>query len=68
MHARQLWLSDRGHSRRLQAWQAYLAFGAAGVLFYLLVAPMRGNAIFFNALGLTSWLAVIVGIRRNRPS
>jgi diguanylate cyclase (GGDEF)-like protein/PAS domain S-box-containing protein len=53
---------------RLQPWQAYLIFGAAGAFMYLLVPPLKGNALVFNALGLTSWIAVIVGIRRNRPA
>jgi diguanylate cyclase (GGDEF)-like protein/PAS domain S-box-containing protein len=57
-----------GGRRRPQAWQAYLAFAAVGALLYLLVPPLKGNAGFFNALGLSSWIAVIVGIRRNRPS
>ncbi len=56
-------------SRRqgLQLWQGYLAFAAVGAFLYMLVPPLKGNAAFFNALGLTSWIAVIVGIRRNRP-
>jgi diguanylate cyclase (GGDEF)-like protein/PAS domain S-box-containing protein len=50
------------------AWQVYLLFAAVGTFLYLLVPPLKGNALMFNALGLTSWIAVIVGIRRNRPS
>jgi diguanylate cyclase (GGDEF)-like protein/PAS domain S-box-containing protein len=52
---------------RLQLWQGYLAFGAVSAFLYLLVPPLKGNPAFFNALGLTSWIAVIVGIRRNKP-
>ncbi len=33
-----------------------------------MVAPLKGNAIVFNCLGLTSLIAVIIGIRRNKPS
>ncbi len=60
------------NARRLQwvgprLWQAYLAFAAIGAFLYLVVNPLKGNALLFNALGLTSWIAVIVGIRRNRP-
>jgi diguanylate cyclase (GGDEF)-like protein/PAS domain S-box-containing protein len=51
-----------------RAWQAYLAFAAVGAFLYLLVAPFKGDPLFFNLLGMTSWIAVIVGIRRNRPS
>jgi diguanylate cyclase (GGDEF)-like protein/PAS domain S-box-containing protein len=52
---------------RPHAWQCYLAFGTVGAFLYLLVPPLKGNALFFNALGMTSWVAVIAGIRRNRP-
>ncbi len=52
---------------RIQLWQGYLAFGAVGMFLYLLVPPLKGNAALFNTLGLTSWIAVIVGIRRNKP-
>jgi diguanylate cyclase (GGDEF)-like protein/PAS domain S-box-containing protein len=54
--------------RRPPLWLAYLIFGAVGAFLYLLVPPLKGNPAFFNTLGLTSWIAVIVGIRRNRPS
>jgi diguanylate cyclase (GGDEF)-like protein/PAS domain S-box-containing protein len=53
---------------RVQLWQGYLAFGAVAAFLYLLVAPLKGNAAVFNAMGMTSWIAVLVGIRRNRPS
>jgi diguanylate cyclase (GGDEF)-like protein/PAS domain S-box-containing protein len=46
---------------------AYLAFGAFGMCLYLLPTPLKGNEALFNTLGLTSWIAVIVGIRRNKP-
>jgi diguanylate cyclase (GGDEF)-like protein/PAS domain S-box-containing protein len=54
--------------RRPQIWQAYLACAALGGVLYLLVAPLKGDPLFFNALGLTSWIAVIVGVTRNRPA
>jgi diguanylate cyclase (GGDEF)-like protein/PAS domain S-box-containing protein len=53
---------------RPQAWQGYLAFGALGMFFYLLVPPLKGNPVLLNTIGMTSWIAVIVGIRRNKPS
>ena len=34
---------------------------------YMLVPPFKGNALLINALGLASWVAVFVGLRRNRP-
>jgi diguanylate cyclase (GGDEF)-like protein/PAS domain S-box-containing protein len=52
---------------RVRLWQGYLAFGAVGIFLYLLVPPLKGNPVLFNSLGMTSWIAVIVGIRRNRP-
>ncbi|HWX45416.1 MAG TPA: EAL domain-containing protein [Solirubrobacteraceae bacterium] len=53
---------------RVQLWQGYLAFGALGMFFYLLIPPLKGNPVLLNSIGMTSWIAVIVGIRRNRPS
>ncbi len=48
-------------------WKAYLAFGAVGMCLYLLPTPLKGNEVLFNTMGLTSWIAVVVGIRRNKP-
>jgi diguanylate cyclase (GGDEF)-like protein/PAS domain S-box-containing protein len=48
-------------------WQAYLLFGAVGILLYLTVPPLMGNPVLLNTLGMTAWVAVIVGIRRNKP-
>ncbi len=53
---------------RPQAWQVYLAFGALGMFLYLLVPPLKGSPVLLNTIGMTSWIAVIVGIRRNKPS
>ncbi len=52
---------------RVQVWQAYLAVGALFTALYMLVPPFKGNALLINALGLASWVAVLVGVRRNRP-
>jgi diguanylate cyclase (GGDEF)-like protein/PAS domain S-box-containing protein len=54
-------------ARRPALWQAYLAFGVVGMCLYLLPTPLKGNEALFNTLGLTSWVAVVVGIRRNKP-
>jgi diguanylate cyclase (GGDEF)-like protein/PAS domain S-box-containing protein len=57
------------HARgRVQAWQGFLAFAACTLLVYLLVPPLKGDAPFFNAMGLSALLAVVLGIRRNRPT
>jgi diguanylate cyclase (GGDEF)-like protein/PAS domain S-box-containing protein len=53
---------------RLPAWQGFLAFGALGTLLYLLVPPFEGNGLLINLLGLSSVIAVVAGIRRNKPS
>ncbi len=50
------------------AWRAYLVFGAIGIFLYLFIPPLKGNTLLFNTLGLSSWIAVIVGIRRHKPS
>ncbi len=53
---------------RVRAWQGYLACAAAGMFLYLLVPPLMGNPVLLNTIGMSTWIAVIVGIRRNRPS
>jgi diguanylate cyclase (GGDEF)-like protein/PAS domain S-box-containing protein len=53
--------------RRPPLWQAYLAFGVAGMCLYLLPTPLKSNEALFNTLGMSSWVAVMVGIRRNKP-
>jgi diguanylate cyclase (GGDEF)-like protein/PAS domain S-box-containing protein len=58
---------DAAGPRRLQLWQGYVTFGVVGIFLYLLVPPLKGSPVLFNCLGMTSWIAVIVGIRRNRP-
>jgi diguanylate cyclase (GGDEF)-like protein/PAS domain S-box-containing protein len=57
-----------GARRRPQLWQGYLAFGACAMFLYLLIPPLKGNPVLLNTIGMTSWIAVIVGIRRNRPA
>src|SRR5450631_3061795 len=52
---------------RVQLWQGYLAACAALMFLYMVVSPFKGNAALINGIGLTAWIAVIVGIRRNRP-
>jgi diguanylate cyclase (GGDEF)-like protein/PAS domain S-box-containing protein len=53
---------------RVQAWQGFLAIGLLATLLYMFVPPLKGNALLINALGLSSFIAVVVGIRRNKPS
>ncbi|HEY7831002.1 MAG TPA: EAL domain-containing protein [Solirubrobacteraceae bacterium] len=53
---------------RPHAWQIYLALGALGAFLYELVPPFKGYAPLLNLMGLSAVIAVVVGIRRNRPS
>ena len=55
-------------SRRAALWQGYLACAAVGMCLYLFVPPIKGNPVLLNSIGLTTWIAVFVGIKRNRPS
>jgi diguanylate cyclase (GGDEF)-like protein/PAS domain S-box-containing protein len=57
-----------GARRRPQLWQGYLACGAIGMFFYLLIPPLKGNPVLLNTIGMSTWIAMIVGIRRNKPS
>jgi len=54
--------------RRIELWQAYLALGAVFTFLYMVVPPFKGNALLINGIGLTAWIAVVVGIRRNKPA
>ncbi|HUA12624.1 MAG TPA: EAL domain-containing protein [Solirubrobacteraceae bacterium] len=51
----------------MQLWQAYVAACAFGMFLYELVPPFKGSPILLNGIGMTTWIAFIVGIRRNRP-
>ena len=53
--------------RRPSLWQCYLAGGAVVTALYALVPPFKGNGPVINLLGLSGVIAVVVGIRRNRP-
>jgi diguanylate cyclase (GGDEF)-like protein/PAS domain S-box-containing protein len=62
---------QRGLGSRLGAialWQAFLIVGGLGTFLYMLVPPFQGNALVINLIGLLSPVAVVVGIRRNKPS
>jgi len=48
-------------------WIAYLGLGALGGCAYYFVPPMAKSGPFFNVLGLSSVVAIAVGIRLNRP-
>jgi diguanylate cyclase (GGDEF)-like protein/PAS domain S-box-containing protein len=54
--------------RRLPAWQVYLALGSLLTALYVAVPPFKGSGPVINLLGLSGVLAVVVGVRRNRPA
>ena len=56
-----------GRAIRPQLWQAYLIVAGAFMGLYALVPPFQGNGPLINVLGLSGVIAVVVGIRRNRP-
>ncbi|MFN2488162.1 MAG: putative bifunctional diguanylate cyclase/phosphodiesterase [Actinomycetota bacterium] len=58
-------LGERGRARRV--WQLYLAAGVGGLALYYFYAPLKGNGIIINLIGLSSALAMIVGVRLFRP-
>jgi hypothetical protein len=53
--------------RQAKLWQLYLAFGGIGTALYSVVPPFVGSGPLINLLGLSGVVAVIVGIRRNKP-
>jgi len=55
-------------ARRTPLWQSYLAVGALGTALYALVPPFAGSGPLINGLGLSGVVAIIVGVRRNRPA
>ena len=60
-------LIGRLRLRHRPLWQLYLVGGTVGTLLYWLVPPFKGSGPVINLLGLSGVIAVIVGIRRNRP-
>jgi diguanylate cyclase (GGDEF)-like protein/PAS domain S-box-containing protein len=61
----------RAHLIRLSrdnAWRLYLMAGALVLILYYLVPPFKGSGLLFNAIGLSSGVAILVGLRMNAPS
>jgi diguanylate cyclase (GGDEF)-like protein/PAS domain S-box-containing protein len=52
---------------RRPAWVWYLTVGALLTVLYLFVPPFKGNGPLINVLGLSGVVAIIVGIRVNKP-
>jgi hypothetical protein len=55
-------------ARRLQLWQLYLLVGAVLGALYAWVPPFAGSGPVMNLLGLSPVVAIVVGVRRYRPT
>jgi diguanylate cyclase (GGDEF)-like protein/PAS domain S-box-containing protein len=53
--------------RRPPLWIAYLALGAALTAAYALQPPFQGSGPVMNLLGLSTVVAIVVGVRLHRP-
>src|SRR5438270_13028865 len=50
------------------AWWVYLALAVLGAAAYMLAPVIHGNGFFFNALGLSSVVAILIGVAWHRPA
>jgi diguanylate cyclase (GGDEF)-like protein/PAS domain S-box-containing protein len=57
---------NRHVSTRL-LWRAYLAFGVFLLSLYYLVPPFKGSGVLFNFIGLSSAVAIVIGVRVHKP-
>jgi diguanylate cyclase (GGDEF)-like protein/PAS domain S-box-containing protein len=55
-------------TRKPHAWELYLAVGVLVTVLYWAVPPFKGSGPVINGLGLSGVVAVIFGVRRNRPA
>ncbi|MGB8004276.1 MAG: hypothetical protein WCF27_08445, partial [Gaiellaceae bacterium] len=53
---------------RRPIWVWYLAAGLGLTAVYLFFPPLKGNGPLINALGLSGVVAIVAGIRMNKPS
>ena len=54
--------------RAISLWQLYLIGGVLVTALYVWVPPFKGSGPVFNLLGLSPLVAIVVGVRRYRPS
>lgn len=52
----------------MRAWRLYLGLAAAGTAVYFLAPGVAGNGAIFNLLGISASIAILVGVRKHRPS
>jgi diguanylate cyclase (GGDEF)-like protein/PAS domain S-box-containing protein len=57
----------RARLNALPIWQLYLCAGALVCGLYLFVPPFAGSSPVMNLLGLSPVIAIVVGVRRQRP-
>jgi diguanylate cyclase (GGDEF)-like protein/PAS domain S-box-containing protein len=50
------------------AWRLYMMVGAAVLFLYYVVPPFKGSGLLFNAIGLSSGLMILLGLRFNSPA
>jgi diguanylate cyclase (GGDEF)-like protein/PAS domain S-box-containing protein len=55
-------------TRRVGAWQVYLAVGALLCALYVWVPPFAGSGPVMNLLGLSPVVAIVAGMRIHRPA
>jgi diguanylate cyclase (GGDEF)-like protein/PAS domain S-box-containing protein len=53
--------------RAQRIWEFYLAAGAALLLVYYTVPALKGNGVIINLIGLSSAVALVVGVRLHQP-
>ena len=51
-----------------RTWKIFLGIGAISSLTYFLLGELKSQMILFQATGIVSVVAMLVGIRRNRPA
>src|SRR5213080_607078 len=52
---------------RRPAWVWYLPVGTLLTALYMFVPPLKGNGPLINVIGLSGVVAIVVGIRMNKP-
>jgi diguanylate cyclase (GGDEF)-like protein/PAS domain S-box-containing protein len=51
-----------------RAWQIYILLGVTLTLIYYFVPALKGNGVLFNVIGISSAIAIVVGIRLHKPA
>ncbi|HYZ46965.1 MAG TPA: GGDEF-domain containing protein, partial [Actinomycetota bacterium] len=61
-------LAAAAGSAPTRAWRVYLGCGAGALAVYFFYPPLRGNGFIMNAIGFSSALAMLAGVRMHRPA